>query len=321
VVPFIRTIRGDIDPATLGPTTAHDHLIRIGGPEVIARPAHLLDSVDKAVEEATYFMNAGGRGVIDMCPIGMGRDVRKLVEVNDRLSELNVVVATGFHKGELYEDTRTHWASRYTVNQIAALIIADITEGIDVHDYSGPIVERSAVKAGVIKIGTGYAQITSFEAKLIEAVALASAETGAPVNTHTQEGTMALEQAQLLIKYGVRPENITVGHIQRNYDAWYHARVCDLGVNLMYDGSYRIKYFPDSVRIQLIKDVVAAGYADRITLGTDSGQRGYQKAYGGGSGIDYDLLVTRPRLIEEGIDPAIVEAFFVDNPARAFSFK
>jgi phosphotriesterase-related protein len=318
---FVRTIRGDIDPKDLGPTTAHDHLIRIGGGEVIADAEHLLDSVDKAVEEASYFMKAGGKSVIDMCPIDMGRDVRKLKEVNDRLPELNIVVTTGFHKGELYKDNRTHWVNRYRVDQITELIIADITEGIDVHDYSGPIVERSPVRAGVIKIGTGYAAITAFEEKFIEAVAAASAETGAPVNTHTQHGTMSLEQAQLLIKHGAKPENITIGHIQRNYDVYYQSQVCELGVNLMYDGPYRIKYVPDSVRIQLIKDMVKAGWADRITLGTDSGKRSYQKAYGGGSGIDYDLLVTRPRMLAEGMDPDVVDAFFVANPARAFMFK
>jgi hypothetical protein len=55
--------------------------------------------------------------------------------------------------------------------------------------------------------------------------------------------------------------------------------------------------------VQLIKDMVAAGFADRITLGTDSGKRSYQKAYGAGSGIDYDLTITKPRLVEEGLDP------------------
>lgn len=318
---FVRTIRGDIDPASLGTTSAHDHLICVGGPQVLADEEFFLGSVDKAEEEARYFMDAGGSAIIDCCPIGMGRDITSLLEVNRRLPGLSIVAATGFHKGSLYADNRIHWVNRYSVDQVAQLLVSEINEGIDINDYAGPIVQRSAAKAGVLKVGTGYTKITSFERKCIEAAAIASSETGAPVTTHTQEGTMALEQAQLLIKYGAQPDNIIIGHLQRNPDPYYHSQVCDLGASLMYDGSYRIKYFPDSVRVQLIKDMVARGWADRIMLGTDSGKRSYQKAYGGGTGMDYDLAIFKPRLLAEGINADVVEAFFVTNPARAFSFK
>jgi phosphotriesterase-related protein len=265
-------------------------------------------------------LGAGGTTIVDMCPVDCGRDIKKLLEVNDRLPDLNIIVATGFHQAKNYEDNRTHWVTRYTVDQITELVVADVVEGIDFHDYSGPIVERSDAKAGVIKIGTAYGKITAFEHKFIEAVAQASIETGAPISTHTTQGTMAHEQAQLLIGYGAEPSKISIGHIHRNYDVYYHSKLCEMGVNVMYDGTNRIKYQPDSVRVQLIKDMVAAGFADRITLGTDSGKRSYQKAYGAGSGIDYDLTITKPRLIEEGLDPQMVDDFFVANPARALSF-
>ena len=317
---FIRTIRGDIDPSQLGVTNAHDHLIRSGGGEVMHDPDHLLDSVDKAVEEAGRFLAAGGRTIVDMCPVDCGRDIAKLLEVNDRLPDLQIIVTTGFHQAKNYEDNRTHWINRYTVDQITELLIADVVEGIDRHDYSGPIVERSGAKAGVIKIGTAYGRITPFEQKFIAAVAQAAVETGVPVSTHTTSGTMGIEQAELLIAFGVRPEKISIGHIQRNHDVWYHSKLCDLGVYVMYDGTNRIKYHPDSTRVQLIKDMVAAGFGERITLGTDSGKRSYQKAYGAGSGMDYDLVVTWPRLIEDGLDPQVVDDFFIANPARALSF-
>jgi predicted metal-dependent phosphotriesterase family hydrolase len=320
-VAFVRTIRGDINPAELGATSAHDHLICMGGPQVLADPDFLLSSVDKAVDEAGYFMAAGGSAIIECGPIGMGRDISALLEINRRLPGLHIVAATGFHKGSLYGDTRVHWVSRYPVERVAELLVAEITEGIDQHDYSGPVVDRSTARAGVIKVGTGYTQVTNFERKCIEAAAMASAETGVAVTTHTEAGTMALEQAQLLIRYGADADKVIIGHLQRNPDPYYHSQVCELGVNVMYDGGYRIKYFPDSVRVQLIKDMVARGWASRILLGTDAGRRSYQRAYGGGTGIDYDLAVFRFRLLAEGVDPDVVNSFFMANPARAFSFK
>ena len=54
----VRTINGDVSPDTLGVVNAHDHLIRVGAGEVYIDPDHLLDDVDKAAQEATYFVEA-----------------------------------------------------------------------------------------------------------------------------------------------------------------------------------------------------------------------------------------------------------------------
>ncbi|MGA9595023.1 MAG: phosphotriesterase-related protein [Acidimicrobiia bacterium] len=314
----IRTILGDIEPSALGATNSHDHLIRVGGGEVLVDDDHNLNSVDKAVEEATYFVKAGGGAVIDMCPIYMGRDMDKLLEVNRRVPDLNIVAATGFHKGSLYMEQTFHWISKYSVEEIAGLIVADIEEGIDRYDYAGPIVDRSTARAGVIKAATGYGMITDFEKKQLEACAIAAIRTGASINTHTTTGTMGLEQARMLIGFGVNPEKIAIGHIQRNNDPWYHKKITELGCYVEYDGTYRIKYLPDSSRIMLIREMCDAGYQDRILLGTDSGKRSYQKAWGSGTGIDYDLTITGPRMTEEGFDPSVFEDLMVNNPARFF---
>lgn len=38
-------------------------------------------------------------------------------------------------------------------------IVAEIEEGMDVYNYSGPVVKRCQAKAGIIKAATGYAAI------------------------------------------------------------------------------------------------------------------------------------------------------------------
>lgn len=263
----------------------------MGAGEVYIDPDHQLDDVDKAVEEATRFVTASKNWaaagtVIDMCPANCGRDLEKLAEVNRRVPDLHVVAATGFHREHVYLETQSHWVSRYTVDQIADLLIADITEGIDVNDYSGPIVNRTQHRAGVIKVGTAHGRITKFERKCMEAAAAASLATGAPINTHTTYGTCGLEQAQELIKLGVAPEKIAIGHIQRNADVYHLSQILDTGVHLEIDGTYRIKYQPDSNRIMELRELGAKGYGKRILLGTDSGKRSYQKAYGSVTGVD-----------------------------------
>ena len=317
---FIRTIHGDIDPKDMGVTNSHEHLIRIGGGEVALHGEDMrLPSVEKAVEEVNRFKALGGKTICDMNPIGVGRDIVKLLEVNAAVPDMNLIVTTGFHYSKVYDNT-CHWVMRYSINQIADLIIAEIEEGIDEHDYMGPIVKRSKAKAGCIKVGTSYGVITPFEEKEIQAAAIACKETGALINTHTTHGTMALEQVEKFISLGVKPERIMVGHVQRIPDPWYHKKIAALGAGFSYDGGYRVKYWPDRFRVELIQELIKAGYQKHITIATDSGKKSYQIAYGAGTGIDYDLKVFVPRLREEGVSEAAIEDILVNNPARYFAF-
>ena len=324
---FARTIRGDVAPESLGVVNAHDHLIRVGAGEVFIDPDHQLDSVDKAVEEATYFVSASrtwtpnGGTVVDMCPINCGRDVERLAEVEAQVEGLQVILATGFHQEKVYLETQSHWVSRYSVDRIAELVIADITDGVDKHDYSGPVVERTTHKAGVIKVATAYGKITAFERKCIEAAAIASIETGCPINTHTSAGTCGLEQAELMISLGVPADQIAIGHIQRNADIWHLTQILKTGVYLELDGTARLKYQPESNRIMELRELGEAGYGDRLLLGTDSGKRSYQKAYGSTTGVDYNPAVDGPRMLDEGFDRAYVEQLLMLNAQEFFTFR
>ena len=323
---IVRTITGDVAPETLGVVNAHDHLIRVGAGEVYIDPDHLLDDVDKAAQEARYFVEAAKRWspdatVIDMCPASSGRGVLKTLEVVGKVPGLHVVQATGFHQQKVYLEWRQSWVNQYTVNQIADLLIADIVEGIDRFDYMGPIVERTSVKAGVIKWATAYGRITEWERKAGRAVAIASKETGAPINTHVTAGTCGPEQARFLLDEGVDPAKIAIGHIQRNWDPWVQEQIVKLGCYVELDGTNRIKYVPDNARVNLLTVLGEKGYGKQILLGTDSGKASYQKVYGSVSGIDYDPAVFCPRLLDdEGFDPAYVEDLLINNARAFFAF-
>ena len=323
---IVRTIHGDVDPASLGVVNAHDHLIRVGAGEVYIDPDHLLIDEDKAAQEATYFVEASKRfapsaTIVDMCPASSGRGVLTLRDVVDRVPDLQVIQATGFHQQKVYLEWRQSWVNQYTVNQIADLLIADIVEGIDRFDYMGPIVERTPVRAGVIKWATAYGRITDWEVKTGQAVAIASKETGAPINTHVTAGTCGPEQARFLLDEGVDPAKIAIGHIQRNWDPWVQEQIVKLGCYVELDGTNRVKYVPDNARVNLLAVLGEKGYGKQILLGTDSGKASYQKVYGSVSGIDYDPAVFCPRLLDdEGFDPAYVEDLLINNARTFFAF-
>ena len=131
---------------------------------------------------------------------------------------------------------------------------------------------------------------------------------------------MAPQQAELLIGYGVHPSKIALGHTQRNPDVYYLSTVTEMGCYLMFDGTNRVKYLPDSSREMLIRELAAKGYGTQILLGTDSGKKSYQKAYGAGSGVDYDMTVFGPRLRASGVDEELIRDVYIDNAREFFAF-
>ena len=63
---FIRTVLGDIDPAVLGVTYAHEHLVIDRGRPVELSPDFLLNDIDKLTDELRSGYAAGLRAAIDM---------------------------------------------------------------------------------------------------------------------------------------------------------------------------------------------------------------------------------------------------------------
>jgi 5-phospho-D-xylono-1,4-lactonase len=52
----------------------------------------------------------------------------------------------------------------------------------------------------------------------------------------------------------------------------------------------------------------------------DAARQGYLRSYGGSPGLRYLLREFATEMEMRGLDAQIQRGFFVDNPARAFSF-
>lgn len=311
-----RTVLGDITADQLGMVYSHEHLIISGGKAVERNSKLKLDSVDKACAEVTGIKEKGVGTLVDMMPVGCGREPLLLKQIAER-TRVNIIACTGFHKPMYFDDL--HWFYRYDEDTIAGLFVEEIQCGMDEYSYAGPVVNRTDARAGVIKVATDYHHMKPVTQKLMRAAAQTQIRTGAPLETHTELGTYALEQISLLGDSGVDSRRIIVCHLDRNPDIYYHKEVASTGVFIEYDGASRIKYWPDQAVAELIAEMTAAGYGDQILLGTDFALNTYWKAYGGGPGMAY--LVDRfvPLLNKVGIDQTMINAFMVENPARAFA--
>jgi phosphotriesterase-related protein len=309
----IETTLGPLSVEKLGRINAHDHVIIDGGLTVVNTSDFRLDSVEKAIEEVGYWKESGGGAIVDTMPFGCGRNVDKLVAVS-RATGVPIIVPTGFQKSSYY--LPDHWQHKYNEESIAQLLVAELAEGADRNGYEGPLVERSPVKAGFVKVAGDYQVVKPITRKLIRAVGRVYQATGAPVLVHTEMGTVADQLLDLLEAVGILPNRVMLSHIDRNPDFRLHRQLAERGAFLQYDTPGRIKYQPETVLINLMRQLFEVGLGSQLLLGGDTARRSYWKAFGGGPGLDYLLAVFTPRLRAEGFSEAELSLIWRQNPVR-----
>jgi predicted metal-dependent phosphotriesterase family hydrolase len=313
---FARTVLGDVDPAELGVTYAHEHLIIDGGRPVEISPDFLLADVDRMTAELRDAASAGLRTAVDAMPADCGRNPAKLAELSRR-SGVQVLAATGLHHQKFYGTS--HWSLRLAEDEIADLFVADVELGIDEHDYSGPIVRRTAIRAGIVKIGGSEGGVSDRDRPIFRAAAATHRRTGVPIHTHCEAGTGALDQIRVLTDAGVPAERISLSHVDKVQDPGYHRALLATGAFAVYDQAFRWGERANGT-LDLLEAAVEDGRAGQLMLGMDAARQSYYTAYGGSPGLAYLLRGFSDLLEARGLDAALRHRFFVDNPARAYAF-
>ena len=315
----IQTVLGKIPSSQLGVTDAHTHLVRLAGPLADSSSDFRLDNESLAIEELRGYRAAGGGSVVDMTPSIPGRSVELLAQIA-RQASVHVVASTGFVEWGMYPGT-IDWLKSASIEELSTLISAEVTQGCDANNYTSPIIRRSSIRAGVIKVATGYQVITELQKKILRASAAAHRQTGAPISVHTESGTCVLELVDILVQERVAPSSILVSHTFLNPDPGYQHDIAQTGIYLVQDGPGRVKYFPESNTIHQIQRFVEDGFEDQLLLAGDHSRRSYFRTYGGGPGFDYILSTFVPRLHKMGIPEGITRKMLVDNAANAFSLS
>lgn len=313
---FIRTILGDIPPDQLGVCYAHEHIIIDDNVATMRFPDFRLPSVENGITELTQFHADGGRAMVDSMPCDAGRNVMKLAEIS-RASNVHILCPTGVHLGKYYDDG--HWSHHYPVERLAGLFIADIEEGIDRYDYSGPCVERTSHRAGLIKIASGGVEISERNGRIFEAAAIAHSETGAPILTHVEEGRGAMEQVEMLSAHGVNLSKLVLSHTDRKPDIQYHRDILQTGARVEYDSGFRWKTETNPT-LDLVMDLIS-DFPDQIMLGMDAARPSYWKSYGGELGLSFLLNEFSQMMRSRGLSEQQWQSIFVSTPADAYHFN
>ena len=317
-MPTINTVLGPVDPSELGFTLSHEHLATNAAgilktfPELVDR-AGVVEQANATLREA---FQEGLRTIIDVTTIDLGRDVEMMREVS-QTTGVHIVAATGNHLAvpRPFVDLAPE--------VIAGLYVREIEVGI----------EGTGIKAGIIKVASDEGGVTRPQEVVLRAAGQASVRTGTPISTHTwSPDRVGEEQVRILQDEGVDMDKVYIGHSNDDMDMSYLLGLLRKGVWLGLDrfpGGRRpgTPYWEE--RTQLAKQLIDAGYTDRIMLSHD---HSVPKArYGvavqeerikyNPDGYNFITRNVLPRLKDMGVSDDTINQIMVENPRRFLAGK
>lgn len=340
-----QTVLGTVQPATLGRTTTHEHLLiefgcmfipqsddgdRIKAQQPVSienlgwvryNPFRNHDNLqlsdeDTAISEALLYKEAGGGTIVDATTIGIGRNPQALERIA-RATGLNVIMGAGYYVDMVHPDTM----DEKTEDDLATEMIADIQIGVG----------DTGVRAGIIgELGCSW-PLTNNERKVLRAGAAAHRETGVAILIHPGRNEKApFEILNVLAEAGADTGRVVMGHIDRTiHDIDIVLELAQQGCYLEYDlFGWEASLYPfsnldmpnDAQRIAWVKTLLDKGYSDRIVLAHDTFGKHAMTKYGG-YGYAHILKNIAPRFREQGVTQADLDSMLIANPASILTIS
>jgi len=300
------TVRGSIDPAQMGITQTHEHLLidamdHYGGYEFV------IDDEEVVVEELKDYTSRGGKTICDVTLDEIGRNPLALRRISEA-ADIHVIMGSGWYREFGYPPVVAECNS----NELSDILVREIEIGVG----------DTGIRAGFIgEIGTGRHHIKPAEERVFRAAALAQQCTGVAISTHTTYwGSLALEQIAMLREYGADISRVIIGHLGDRRGVHHLLPIAEQGVYLEVDNVGYIDYQPEWVRADNVAALVKEGFGDRVLLSEDICTSQMLK-YQGGKGYGYLLEVFVPMLKERGITDEQIRTMLVTNPASVFARK
>lgn len=307
----VMTVRGPVDPQELGLTLMHEHILVNLMLEL--RSEGLLNDVPVAVKELESFKRLGGGTVVDMT----NRSLRQHPQALRRISELtgvHIVLGSGFYRHQYLD---APFIDRMTTDDLADLMVRDLTEGID----------DTGIRAGIIGEIACDEWLTAQEERIFRAAARAQKRTGAAISTHAARWPIGIAQLDLLEEEGVDLNRVVIGHCDTVSSVdWeteqgaldYHLSIARRGAYVQFDTVRKGFEYDLELRVRFVQNMIEKGYIHQVLLSHDVAWKSALRIFGGGG---YILILDDfiPRLRGVGITDDQINTILVDNPRRALT--
>ncbi len=200
----VNTVTGPVSSDDLGKTLMHEHFF-FGYPgyegDSALGPNYIEEIIETGVEVAERAKAHGVETTVDATPNDCGRDPELLCEICERVG-VRIICSTDYYFEN--EGAPAYFKFRQGLGSAPPEVeemMTEITSGIG----------QTGIKAGVVKLASRKDEITDYEKMFFTAGAKAQRETGVPISTHTQEGTMGPEQTKFLVSAGADPDRVVIG--------------------------------------------------------------------------------------------------------------
>lgn len=314
----IVTVNGVMEPDSSLFFQCHEHLLMGKGKPGEKYPELYYDELEKSLQEAQEFVNAGGKGLVEAQPGGCCRMTEELVEIS-RQTGLHIVASTGFHKMAFYPEG--HWIFTECEETLTDIFVHELCEGMYVDGAFEKPEQCIEARAGQIKTAMETTEINDQYRKVFIAAAKAAKMTGAPIMMHVENGHHPMKYVELLLQEGVCPEQMIICHLDRACkDVEIHKELAKSGTYIEYDTIARWKYHSDERELEIFKEMIEAGYEDQLLFSLDT-TRKRLKAYGGEISLNYILDTFLDMMKEAGVTQEVIDKISKVNPAKALAWK
>lgn len=276
----------------------------------------LLDE-QMAIDEAMHFKNEGGSTIVDVTTRGLTPNPPALRRIA-QATGLNIIAGTGHYV--LHGDEAQAF-DRMSIDQIATLLITDITQGMNGTD----------IRAGIIgEIGCSW-PLNEREKKSLTAAAMAQQATGAAITIHPGRGYESpMEILRTLKDAGADLTRVVMGHLDRTgFPVNILNQIAQTGCYLEYDIFGGNPFYPlrfgvfdrpcDRERIEQIQYLTKQGHLHQILISQDVCLKSKLTRFGG-PGYAHIQRNIIPQMIARGMNQNQIDTIMVNNPRKLLCF-
>ncbi|NDH28172.1 MAG: phosphotriesterase [bacterium] len=305
----VQTVRGAVDPGDLGFTLPHEHTkCSLWWIENRWDYWELIGDEPRINEELGAYKALGGGAVVDVTPVGIGRDLERLARLS-QATGLHIVAGAGWYRQAYYPAEAR--IDRRSIDDLADEIVQEFVDG--------------PVRPGIIgEIGTDKPWVTAQEERVFRAAARAALRTGASVTTHAVQSDVGLAQLDILEDEGLDPARVVIGHCDSHPRIEHWREIVRRGAHVEAD-FLGMSFTPleragEPKVIELIATLLNEGFEQQILLSQDVCHDSQLASYGG-NGYTYLQRSFLPRLIAAGVDAATINTITVENPSRLLTLR
>ena len=305
----VQTVLGPVAPGDLGFTLPHEHTkCSLWWIEGRWDYWELIGDEPRINEELAAYKALGGGALVDVTPIGIGRDLARLARLS-QATGLHIVAGAGWYRQAYYPAEAR--IDRRSIDDLADEIVQEFVDG--------------PVRPGIIgEIGTDKPWVTAQEERVFRAAARAALRTGASVTTHAVQSDVGLAQLTILEDEGLDPARIVIGHCDSHPRIEHWREIVRRGAHVEAD-FLGMSFTPleragEPKVVELIGTLLNEGFEKQILLSQDVCHDSQLASYGG-NGYTYLQMSFLPSLAAAGVNAATIKTITVENPARLLTLR